>query len=92
MEQAKSNFTPVQVEKFQHTQSGNDFKIKQTKYSVHETTIDHDCNMCAFKEMGKRCPTQGGKKTPVCFAKNRPDKNSVYFVKNEKVVLVWEQI
>ena len=30
MEQEKSNFTPVQVEKFQRTESGNDFKIKQT--------------------------------------------------------------
>ena len=91
MEQAKSNFTPVQVEKFQRTESGNNFKIKQTKYSVHETTIDHDCNICAFKQMGSKCPKQAAEKTPVCFANKRPDKCSVYFVKNEKKILVWTQ-
>lgn len=79
MEQAKSNFTPVQVEKFQRTESGNDFKIRQTKYSVHETTIDHDCNICAFKQMGSKCPTQGGKITPVCFAKKQTGQKQCLF-------------
>ena len=76
MEQAKSNFTPMQVEKFQRTESGHDFKIKQTKYSVHETTIDHDCNICAFKKMGSKCPSQGGKKLPCVSQKTDPIKTA----------------
>ena len=42
-------------------------------------------------QIGEKCPKQAAEKTPVCFANKRPEKCSVYFVKNEKKIMVWTQ-
>ena len=92
MKQAINEFTRVQVEKFQRTNIGNKFHINKIKYTVHETPfLEHICSLCTFNQMGYNCPRQTGEKTPVCFAKNRPDRKSVYYTKNEVKILIWEK-
>lgn len=87
-----NQFTPLQIEKFRHTQPGGEFNVNRVKYTVHETPFEeHPCELCAFKIIGEKCPKQAAEKTPVCFANKRPDKCSVYFVKNQKKILVWTQ-
>lgn len=79
------------VKLFQTTPVGGMVFFNRRKYIVKETTRDHNCRLCAFKEMSIKCPffysrTKQRSIKPVCFWNQRPDKKSVYFVIEE---LVW---
>ena len=56
-------------------------ELKQGLVKVKETSGTFKCEMCMmFKE---NCTAPIGKKHAICFATERPDKKSVYFVKTK---------
>lgn len=78
----------VLVDKFKNTKVNKYIIIHGSEIKVQRTPFEENiCELCIFKEKTRHCPTEPGKKTPVCFAKNRPDRESVYFTNNEKIVL-----
>lgn len=58
--------------------NGKKYRVCKTEYS------ETPCEKCRFSDKGKmgtNCPRLPEQKNPVCFATNRPDKESVYFGK-----------
>ena len=60
-----NQFTPLQIEKFIHTQPGGEFNVNRVKYTVHETPFEeHPCELCTFKIIGKNVQNRQQKKLP----------------------------
>jgi len=62
-----------------HLEVGETVTIRRKEIQCVRTTIDTICQFCYKKKMSKQCPTIPGAKLPVCFASQRPDRESVYF-------------
>ena len=58
--------------------NGKKYRVCKTEFT--ETPCEK-CRFCENGKMGNNCPRLPEHKNPICFAKNRPDKESVYFGK-----------